>query len=73
MTTAEIKARNMISTRTTEQLMADWELTEIAPMSAELPIVRGWIMDELESRDPEAYDAWMDDEDLNASPRTYFM
>ena len=72
MTAAETKARKMVAARTTAQLMNDWELTEAAPMTAELPIVRGWIMDELRARDPEAYDAWMDDEDIDASPRKYF-
>lgn len=27
-----------------------------------IPTVRGWIMDELEARDPEAFDAWLEDE-----------
>lgn len=35
----------------------------------EIPAVRGWIMDELEKRDPEAFDSWIgqdesEDEDL---------
>ena len=25
-----------------------------------MPTVRGWIMDELEARDPEAFEAWLD-------------
>ena len=28
----------------------------------EIPTVRGWIMDELESRNPEAFDKWLDSE-----------
>lgn len=39
-----------------------------------IPTVRGWIMDELEARNPEAYDAWLEsdecaDEDL---PKYFF-
>ena len=72
MTNAEMKARNRLTTRTTAQLILDWELTEVLPMSPELPIVRGWIMDEFERRDKEAFDAWSDDEDPEASPGKYF-
>lgn len=72
MTSAEMKARNRLANRTTEQLLLDWELTEALPMTPELPIVRGWIMDELERRDAKAFDAWSEDEDLDASPRKYF-
>lgn len=30
--------------------------------SKEVYMVRGWIMAELEARDPEAFDAWLDSE-----------
>lgn len=69
---AEMKAHRLVAARTTAQLLNDWDMTEAAPMTEELPIVRGWIMDELRARDAEAYDAWMDDEDIDASPRIYF-
>lgn len=72
MTTAEKNARARLADRTTEQLVMDWELTEALPMTPELPIVRGWIMDEFQRRNPEAYDAWSDDDDLDVSPRKYF-
>lgn len=73
MTTAEKNARARLAARTTEQLVMDWELTEVLPMTPELPIVRGWIMDEFQRRNPEAYDAWCDDDDLAASPRRFFL
>lgn len=73
MTNAEIKARARLANRTTEQLILDWELTEALPMSPELPTVRGWIMDEFERRDQKAFDAWSEDEDLDASPRKYYL
>lgn len=72
MTTAEKKARARLAARTTEQLVLDWELTEALPMTPELPIVRGWLMDEFQRRNPEAYEAWIDDDDLDVSPRKYF-
>ena len=72
MTNAEIKARSRLANRTNEQLILDWELTEALPMTPELPTVRGWIMDEFERREQKAFDAWSEDEDLDASPRKYF-
>ena len=35
-------------------------MTEDAPISLELSTVRGWIMDELEKRNPEAFEKWLD-------------
>lgn len=72
MTNAERNARSRLAARTTVQLIMDWELTEALPMTPELPIVRGWIMDEFERRDKEAFEAWSDDDDPEASPRKYF-
>ena len=73
MTKQEMTARNRLASRTTAQLVLDWELTEAMPMTPELPTVRGWIMDEFKLRDAEAYEAWCDDDDLDASPRKYFL
>ena len=72
MTSPETRARNRLASRTTAQLILDWELTEALPMTPELPIVRGWIMDEFERRDQKAFDAWSEDKDPDASPRKYF-
>ena len=72
MTNAEIKARTRLANRTTEQLILDWELTDTLPMSPGLPTVRGWIMDEFRRRDQKAFDAWIEDDDLDASPRKYY-
>ena len=47
MTTAELKARKLISERTTEQLVSDFELTDKIN-DVNISTVRGWIMDELE-------------------------
>lgn len=47
MTTAEMKARQMISKRTTEQLVNDFELTDNIN-DVNISSVRGWIMDEIE-------------------------
>ena len=71
--TTTIKAPAILKKRTTKQLVEDFILTDSMKMTPELPIVRGWIMDELESRDPEAFNAWMDDEECtDESLRKYF-
>lgn len=64
------RAERMLAKRTMAQLIADWELTERLPYTPELPVTRGWLMDEFERRDPEAYDAWL--EAYDASPREFF-
>lgn len=54
------KARDMLSRLSTERLIKEFDMTEDMPASFELSMVRGWIMDELEKRDPTAYDKWLD-------------
>lgn len=62
MTIQEKKAREMISNLTLPQLLEEWELTTTQPYSQELATVRGWLMDELEERHPEAFNKWLDSE-----------
>ena len=67
MTALEKRAKNLIAGLTTSQLLDQWESTsDIADPN--IPTVRGWLMDELEKRFTEQFDAWMDsdcrDEDL---------
>lgn len=59
MTTAEKKARELISNLTLDQLLDEWELTTNIT-DENIYTVRGWLMDELESRKPEAFDEWLD-------------
>lgn len=59
-----------------ERLLDLWDITETAPFTPELPTVRGWIMEELRRRNPEAYAAWQDvdpitDPELD-TPRIWF-
>ena len=73
MTVAEIaenKARYMIAQRTTEEIVTDFETTEKINMP-EIYRVRGWLMDELEKRNGEAFEAWIDSNE--ESPRKYFV
>lgn len=59
MTALEKRAKNLIAGLTTSQLLDQWEsASDIADPN--IPTVRGWLMDELEKRFPEQFDAWMD-------------
>lgn len=56
----EAIARKAVSRQSDELLATTWLLTETQPMSEELAMTRGWLMDELETRmGPEKFDAWV--------------
>lgn len=57
---AEKKARAMLSRLSTERLIKEFDMTENLAASFETSMVRGWIMDELEKRNPTAFDKWLD-------------
>lgn len=59
MTKQEQKAREMLANSTLGDLLDEWELTSDMN-DPEIATVRGWLMDELESRNPEAFNAWLD-------------
>ena len=67
---AEMTARKMIERKSTEDLVQQFELTNLIE-DEDICIVRGWIMDELEKRDEQAFDAWISD--FAESPREYFI
>ena len=63
----------IIAKLTNEQLLKAWETTEFLSTSPETAITRGWIMDELEKRNPSAFNAWLDSESPEDSTlRRYF-
>lgn len=53
------KAQDMLRSRPTRALITDFIFTSYSH-DPHIPTVRGWIMDELERRDPEAYETWID-------------
>ena len=59
-------ARTIIANRSTAQLCEMFEATNNTDREKilEQAMVRGWIMDELEKRDAEAFERWIDCEDL---------
>ena len=62
----------LMASRSMEDLVKDFEVTEEMQISCELAEVRGWIMDELERRDEKAFWRWID-EGYSESPRKYFL
>ena len=74
MTHAQIeeKKKAILRKAPMSQLLQMWEISELIGMTESVAMVRGWIMDELKRRDPEAYDRWMDSENLDAQPGDFF-
>ena len=62
-----------ITTLDTKTLCESFTLTN-SKHGEEIPVVRGWIMDELENRNEEAFEAWMmtDDVELMENPYHFF-
>lgn len=52
-------ALEMLKAYSLEKLCELWDLTE-SMNGPEVPVVRGWLMDEIEKRNPDGFDAWLD-------------
>ena len=52
---------DILHNMTMEQLVEQFEATERIN-DRNISIVRGWLMDEIENRNPEGFDAWLDSE-----------
>ena len=59
MKTPELMARETLKNSSLEKLLDLWELTD-KMNGPQVPTVRGWLMDEIERRHPDGFDAWMD-------------
>lgn len=66
------KAMKILKQRTTRQLLDLWEMTT-TNNDPHIPTVRGWIMDELSSRFPEAFDKWLDSDTDDAMLSEYVL
>lgn len=69
MSAQEKKAIAIIRAQSTERIVEQFDM--LTECTMEQAIVRGWYMDELKRRSPEAYDAWLDSWD--ESPKKYFI
>ena len=70
MTPSE-KAALILKNRDTENLIDDFIFTNKIS-SPDIYTVRGWIMDELERRNPEAFAAWIDKDATDESLHYFF-
>ena len=70
MTIEEMK--EMLENATLADLLDEWELTTNI-RKPEIATVRGWLMDELESRNPEAFNAWLEQDEPEDSDLKWFM
>jgi hypothetical protein len=65
---AEVKVAAMSAKLTDEALCLAWMGTEGKPVTKELAIVRGWIMDELNRRlGDDLFDEWLMDADADGN------
>ena len=53
------KVMKMFKGMKTEKLLELWETTTEST-DENVSIVRGWLMDEIERRNPEAFEEWLD-------------
>lgn len=59
MNTPEMMARETLKNSSLKKLLDLWELTDTLK-GPQVPTVRGWLMDEIERRNPDGFDAWLD-------------
>lgn len=71
MTNAEMRARNTLKAMATTDLI-DTFIKTGESKDSNIYIVRGWLMDELEERDPEAFDRWLESDFNNDEDITKF-
>ena len=58
--TATEKATAKIAALTDDQLFGAWEYIQYSHIEPETSITRGWLMDEIATRYPWGFDAWLD-------------
>lgn len=70
MTMTEMK--EILENATLDDLLDEWELTSKI-RTPEIATVRGWLMDELEKRNPEGFNAWLDQDEPEDNDLKWFM
>ena len=73
MSAPEKKARALLAVMPLADLIDQFELTTDMPLTIELATVRGWLMDEIQSRCPESFDRWLDTETCEDSELKYYI
>lgn len=62
MTTQELErqAKEIMAYQTCAELLDIWEMTT-ENSDPTIPTIRGWLMDEFESRNPEGFEKWLNE------------
>ena len=66
------KAAEKLFSLTLEELLAQWNEVNKLEVTPEVAQVRGWISNALEAKNPEAFEAWMMDDDCPEDPTPFF-
>lgn len=64
------QAEDRVRAMSDNQLLTVWESTE-NQRTRESSIIRGWLMDEIERRYPDAFNAWLDNDAYDGELRDY--
>jgi hypothetical protein len=64
------RAKEILKNRSMARLIEDFEATE-GNQDENIPMVRSFLMDELEARNPSGFEAWLDS--TAVSPRSFFL
>ena len=68
------KAQDLLNGMSIVDLVAQWEEVSKMEVTPEIATVRGWLMDALENKNPEAFDKYLDDENCTDEDlRKYFI
>lgn len=65
------KLNALFASLSIEKLIESFEATD-GNHAPEIPTVRGWMMDEMERRNPDAFEAWLSGDPM-ISAREYFL
>jgi len=76
MTKMPEKAAAILGKRDLKDLIRDFVMTGVMMdrgHGGDLPTVRGWIMEELEKRNPKAFDEWLEGDAEDSDLEKYFL
>lgn len=62
---------NNLKGMSVNKLIDLWNETDKKEVTPEVARVRGWLLDAMEAKNPEAFDAWM--EDYESIPEKHFL
>ncbi len=67
------KVPAILKSRSTESLLDIWEETSRLRHTPEIPIMRAWLMDVIEERNPAGFEVWLDKDCRDETLRNYIL